>query len=166
MMFSPKIRRIRRIVCDVYYRAFRRKRKEKNEALAGPENVKNGHTFAAAGACLKILDRILSCLLILGGMGHTIGSLQFYKSDQITLLWSLCASLFVFLFAAVSLIRAGRPQDTALAWVCLVAGLCWIAASLRFGVLIGNLLDFRPLIFGLLTLGLCAFCVRTLIVKR
>jgi hypothetical protein len=138
----------------------------KNEVLAGPEDVKNGHTFASAGACLKILDRILSCLLILGGIGHTLGSLQGYKNDQMTLLWSLCASLFVFLFAALSLVRAGRPNDTALAWLCLVAGLCWIAASLRFGVLIGNLFDPRPLIFGVLTLGLCAFCVRTLIVDR
>jgi uncharacterized membrane protein YfcA len=118
------------------------------------------------GAYLKILDRVLSCLLILGGIGHTLGSFQFYKSDQMTLLWSLCASLFVFLFGAVSLIRAGRPQDRALAWVCLVAGFCWIAASLRFAVLIGNHLDFRPLIFGVLTLGLCAFCVRTLVGKR
>ena len=132
----------------------------------GPKMLKNGHTFASAGAYLKILDRILSCLLILGGIGHTLGSLHGYKNDQMTLLWSLCASLFVFLFAALSLIRAGRPNDTALAWLCLVAGLCWIAASLRFGVLIGNLLDFRPLIFGVLTLGLCAFCVRTLIVDR
>jgi hypothetical protein len=115
---------------------------------------------------LKILDRVLSCLLILGGLGHTLGSFQAYKSDQMTLLWSLCASLFVFLLATLSLIRAGRPHDSALAWVCLVAGLCWIAASLRFAVLIGNLLDFRPLIFALLTLGLCAFCVRTLTWKR
>jgi hypothetical protein len=115
---------------------------------------------------LKILDRILSCLLILGGIGHTLGSLLGYKNDQMTLLWSLCASLFVFLFAALSLIRAGRPHDSALAWVCLVAGLCWIAVSLRFGALIGNLLDFRPLIFIVLSLGLCAFCVRTLIAKR
>jgi len=138
----------------------------KNEVLAGPEDVKNGLTFASAGAYLKILDRILSCLLILGGIGHMLGSLHGYKNDQMTLLWSLCASLFVFLFAALSLIRAGRPNDTPLAWLCLVAGLCWIAASLRFGVLIGNLFDPRPLIFGVLTLGLCAFCVRTLIVDR
>ena len=115
---------------------------------------------------MKILDRILSCLLILGGIGHTLGSLRGYTNDQTTLLWPLCASLFVFLFAALSLIRSGRPHDSALAWVCLVAGLCWIAVSLRFGVLIGNLLDFRPLIFIVLSLGLCAFCVRTLIAKR
>ena len=115
---------------------------------------------------MKILDRSLSCLLILGGMGHTLGSLQFYKSDQMTLLWSLCASLFIFLFGALSFIRAGRPRDSALAWLCLVAGLCWIAASLRFAVLIGNLFDFRPLIFCVLSLGLCVMCVRTLVMKR
>jgi hypothetical protein len=128
--------------------------------------IENGHTFASAGVDLKILDRSLSCLLILGGIGHTLGVFQFYKSDQMTLLWSLCASLFVFLFGALSFIRAGRPRDNALAWLCLVAGLCWIGASLRFGVLIGNLLDFRPLIFGIVTLGLCAMCVRTLVMKR
>lgn len=128
--------------------------------------LQKGTASAAAGACLKTLDRILSCLLILGGVGHTLGSLQFYKSDQMTMLWSLCTSLFIFMLGAVSFIRAGRPQDSALAWVCLVAGLCWIAASLRFGLLIGNLLDFRLLVFGVVTLGLCAFCVRTLIVKR
>jgi hypothetical protein len=138
----------------------------KKEVLAAPEMLKNGHTFAAVGAYLKILDRVLSCLLILGGIGHTLGSFQSYKSDQMTLLWSLCASLFVFLLAALSLIRAGRPHDSALAWVGLVAGLCWIAASLRFGIVIGKLFDFRPLIFCVLTLGLCAFCVRTLIGKR
>jgi hypothetical protein len=115
---------------------------------------------------LKILDRVLSCLLILGGVGHTLGSLQAYKSDQMTLLWSLCASLFVFLFGALSLVRAGRPQDATLAWLCLVAGLGWIAGSLRFGALIGNVFDFRSLVFVVVTLGLCAMCVRTLALKR
>jgi hypothetical protein len=138
----------------------------KKRSPGGPGDVKNGHTFAAVGAYLKILDRVLSCLLILGGIGHTLGSFQAYKSDQVTLLWSLCASLFVFLLAALNLIRAGRPHDSALAWVCLVAGLCWIAACLRFGALIGNLFDFRPLIFVVLSFGLCTFCVRTLIGKR
>ena len=128
--------------------------------------IEKGTPSRLLGVDLKILDRSLSCLLILGGMGHTLGSFQFYKSDQMTLLWSLCASLFIFLFGALSFIRAGRPRDNALAWLCLVAGLCWIGASLRFAVLIGNLFDFRPLVFGVLTLGLCAMCVRTLVMER
>jgi hypothetical protein len=114
---------------------------------------------------LKVLDRVLGCLLILGGVGHTFGSLLGYKSDQMTLLWSLSASLFIFLLGAVNLVRAGRDRDVALAWICLVAGLCHIASSLRFGFLTGNMFDPRPLIFVVIALGLCGMCVRTLIAK-
>jgi hypothetical protein len=131
-----------------------------------PEHDKNGHAFTSAEVDLKVIDRVLSCLLILGGVGHTVGSLHFYKSDPMTMLWSLCASLFIFLFGAISFIRAGRPGDTTLAWLCLAAGIGWIAASVRFGALIGNFFDFRPLVFGLLTIGLCAMCVRTLVLER
>ena len=112
---------------------------------------------------MKVLDRVLGCLLILAGIGHTFGSLQFYTNDQMTLLWSLSASLFVFLLAAVNLVRAARPADTTLAWVCLVACLCQIASTIRFGVLIGNFFDFRVVIFLVVAFGLCAMSVRTLI---
>jgi hypothetical protein len=115
---------------------------------------------------LKIIDRILSCLLIVGGIGHTFGALHFYKNDQVTLLWALSASLFLFLLAAVNLIRAGRPDDPALAWVCLVGALCWLAASLRFGALVGSFLDFRVVMFIVITLGLSAFCLRSLAGKH
>ena len=115
---------------------------------------------------MKTLDRVLGCILILGGIGHTFGSLQFYKNDRLTLLWALSASLFIFLLGALNLVRAGRPEDTTLAWMCLVAGLCHIASTLRFGVLIGNLLDFRVVIFILVTLGLCAMSARTIVSNR
>ena len=124
--------------------------------------IESEHFIFGSGAVLKVLDRILGVLLILGGLGHTAGSLQAYKADQMTLLWSLSASLFVFLLAAVNLVRAGRPRDAPLAWLGLIGGLCFIATSLRFGWLIGNVFDFRPLIFILITLGLCTMCVRTL----
>jgi len=112
---------------------------------------------------MRGLDRVLSVLLILGGVGHTLGSLKAFGSEPMTLLWSLCASLFVFFCGALKLVRAGPPGDKPLAWICLVGGVCWIGASLQFGVLIGNVLDFRPLIFALITLGLCGMCVRTLV---
>ncbi len=115
---------------------------------------------------MKILDRVLGCILILGGIGHTFGSLQFYKHDQLTLLWSLSASLFIFLLGTLNLVRAARPGDTTLAWICLIAGLCHIASTLRFGVLIGNFLDFRVLLFFLVTLGLCAMSLRTIVSNR
>ena len=112
---------------------------------------------------MKALDRILSVLLILGGVGHTLGSFQAYKNDQMTLLWSLSASLFIFLLGALNLVRAGRHKDVAITWLCLVAGLCHIVSSLRFGFLIENVFDFRPLTFVIITLGLCAMCVRTFV---
>ena len=115
---------------------------------------------------MKILDRVLGSILILGGVGHTFGSLQFYKHDQLTLLWSLSFSLFIFLLGTLNLVRAGRPKDTTLAWICLVAGLCHIAATLRFGVLIGNPFDFRVVFFIVVALGLCAMSVRTILSNR
>jgi hypothetical protein len=104
--------------------------------------------------------------LILGGVGHTLGSLQFYKNEQMTLLWSLSASLFIFLLGTLNLVRADRPDDTTLAWICLIAGLCYIASTVRFGVLIGNFLDFRVVLFILVTLGLCAMSVRAIVSNR
>jgi hypothetical protein len=112
---------------------------------------------------LKVLDRILGCVLILGGVGHTFGSFLGYKNNQMMLLWSLSASLFIFLLGALNLVRAGRHKDVALCWLCLIGGLCHIASSIRFGLLIGNVFDFRPVIFVVVTLGLCAMCVRTLV---
>ena len=115
---------------------------------------------------MKTLDRLLGCILILGGVGHTFGSLQFYKHEQLTLLWSLSFSLFIFLLGALNLVRAGRPNDTTVAWICLVAGLCHIIATLRFGVLISNLFDFRVVLFILVTVGLCAMSLRTIVSNR
>jgi hypothetical protein len=104
--------------------------------------------------------------LILGGIGHLLGSLQPYQNDQITLLWSLSVSQFIFLLGTLNLVRAARPEDTTLAWICLVAGLFHIASTLRFGVLIGNLFDFRVVIFTLVTLGLCAISAHTIVGNR
>ncbi len=111
---------------------------------------------------VRTLDRVLGWVLILGGIGHSLGSLQAYKADQVQLLWSLSASLLVWLLGAINLVRAGRHGDRALAWVCLAGNLAWLIAALRFGVLIGDVLDFRPLTFTVLTLGLSGFSVRSL----
>ena len=115
---------------------------------------------------MRVVDRVLSLLLILGGVGHTLGSFKAYGAEPMMLLWSLCAGLFIFFYGAVNLVRAGRPEDKALAWVCLLGGVGWIAASLRFGVLIGNVTDARPMIFVVITLGLCGMCLRTLLPRQ
>ncbi len=111
---------------------------------------------------MKTVDRTLAVLLILGGVGHSLGSYKAYQSDQMELLWSLCASLFVFLLGAINLLRTSRPDDSGLGWVCLGALIAWVPSTLRFGQLAGNLLDFRVVIFTVLTVGLCGFSVRTI----
>ena len=56
---------------------------------------------------MRWIDRALSILLILGGVGHTYGVLNFYKDPQ-TLFWSLTASLLIFLLAAINLLQSWR----------------------------------------------------------
>lgn len=112
------------------------------------------------------LDRVLAILFILGGVAHSFGSFVAFKNNELELLWALSASLFVFLLGALNLLRTWKPGDGALAWICLTGGLCWIVASMRFASLMGSYLEPRALIFAFLSLGLCVFSVRSLMVAR
>jgi hypothetical protein len=107
---------------------------------------------------MRWIDRGLSCLLILGGIGHTLGVLDFYKDPQ-TLFWSLTASELIFLLAAINLLRSWRPNDRALAMITACASAVYLIFTLRFGQIIGDIADFRVILFGLLTLGLAIFGV-------
>jgi hypothetical protein len=82
------------------------------------------------------------------------------------LLWALCASVLVVLLGAINLLRVSRPGDAALAWICVGATICWLACTLTFGHLIGNLLDFRIVIFAVLSIGLILFGVRSAVRSR
>ena len=110
---------------------------------------------------MLVLDRILSVLMILAGIWHAIGSIRYYQ-DELTLLWALCSSLFIILFGAVSLLRASRPGDKPLAWICLVSGIAWLWAALRFGSITARMLDWHVLIVVIITIGMCVFSVRSL----
>ena len=57
---------------------------------------------------MRWIDRAFSVLLMLGGIGHTYGVINFYKNPD-TLFWSLTATVLIFLLAAVNLLRSGRP---------------------------------------------------------
>ena len=108
---------------------------------------------------MRWIDRALSILLILGGVGHTYGVLNFYKDPQ-TLFWSLTASLLIFLLAAINLLRTWRPNDLALAVIAGCATGAYLVATFFFGRLIGNSADPRVILFGVLTLGLTLFSLR------
>jgi len=115
---------------------------------------------------MRILDRVLGFLLLLGGVGHTAGTFVGYRDKPELFLWSLCASGFVFLLAAVNLIRAGRSGDRALGWLTLIFNLGWCAASVGFGQLIHNMYDFRVIGFCVITLGLCAMSIASILAPR
>ena len=108
---------------------------------------------------MRWIDRGLSMLLILGGVGHTLGVLNFYKDPQ-TLFWSLTASEMIFLLAAINLLRTWRPGDRALAAITAGASAVYLLFTLRFGQIIGNIADFRVVLFGVITLGLTALGIR------
>jgi hypothetical protein len=115
---------------------------------------------------MKTLDRLFGCLMFLGGIGHGIGSYQFYKSQPMNLLWALSASFATFLLAALNLLRAGRPGDSSLAWTSFVGCLVQAGFAVCFGLLIGKMLDFRPLVSAIIALVLAVFSLRTAIQQR
>ena len=107
---------------------------------------------------MRWVDRGLSVLLILGGIGHTFGVLSFYK-DPHTLFWSLTASVLIALLAAVNLLRSWR-RDRALAAIAATASAAYFVVTLCFGRLIGDMTDFRVILFSVIALGLTAFGLR------
>jgi hypothetical protein len=115
---------------------------------------------------MKTLDRVLGWLLILGGCGHIIGSLSFYKFQTQLLFWSLCASLFIFLLGAINLVRTERPGDRPLGIICVVFNLSWFVACLQLGYITGNMKDPRVSFFSLVTVGLTALSIRTMSLSR
>ena len=114
---------------------------------------------------MKIVDRIFGWLLVLGALGHGMGCLQAYGHNPELLLWSECTTLALLLLAGLNLLRVGRPGDHALAWLSLAGCIGWLIGVIAFGKLIGNYLDFRFLMQGIVTLALAGFSLRTALGK-
>jgi len=112
---------------------------------------------------MKLIDRVFGCLMFLGGIGHGFGSYMAYKNDHITLLWAWSTSFAVFLLAMVNLLRAGRDGDRPLAWISLAGCLVWTGFVVWFAELLGNPLDFRPLINLIIAVALAGFSTRSLL---
>jgi hypothetical protein len=112
------------------------------------------------------IDRILSIFLILAGIVHGFHALHYF-TDNLAIFWSVCGALFVILIGIISLLRASRPGDRGLAWTCVVSELVWIWMALWFGRITGRVVDVHVLAVVVVTLGMCAFSVRSLVmVKR
>ncbi len=115
---------------------------------------------------LKLIDRALAVLLILGAGGHTLGSIAGYGTQPLTLLWALSASLYIVLVGAVNLLRTARPGDRALAWIAVVSASCQLVSAVVFGQLIDAPADPRVVGFVVLCLGLIAFGLRDALASR
>ena len=112
---------------------------------------------------MKIVDRIFAWILVLGAIGHGIGSYLGYRNEPVTMLWAFNASFAGLLVAAVNLLRAGRPADRPVAWVALLGSLTLAASAITFGVLIHNVFDPRPLVHASAALALAAFSLKALL---
>jgi hypothetical protein len=107
------------------------------------------------------LDKALAALLVLGAIGHTMGSIQFYSDQPHARFWAVCTSVLIVVVAAMNWLRADRPLDSGLAWVTAAATLSYAAISFGFGFLVGNPMDWRALSFGAVSLALFLLSVRT-----
>jgi hypothetical protein len=111
---------------------------------------------------VKQIDRIFGCLLLVGTVGHTIGTILWTQPMSPLFIWSLGSSLSTALLGALNLVRAGRPGDKTLAAITAIGTACLGIHAFAFGVSIGNVLDPRPLFHIVVSVVLVFFSVRTL----
>ncbi len=109
---------------------------------------------------MKTVDRIFGWLLVLGSVGHTIGTLLWTRPMSDVFIWSLGSSLAAALLGALNIVRAGRHHDRTLAIITTIGTACWMFVALAFGISIGNVLDPRPLSHVIISAVLVIFGVR------
>ena len=110
---------------------------------------------------MTTIERVLAWLLAVSGALHVMGTFAGYPSGSEVFVWSLAATLAVFLLVAINLMRINRPQDRTLAVVSAIGCIIWAGLALGFGHAIGNIVDPRALIHAVLSLALAAFSMRT-----
>jgi len=114
----------------------------------------------------KAIDGIFALLLLIGAVLHGYGTVTGYQAGTEVFVWSLAGSLAAALIAVLNLLRRERRGDRALALICLVASLAWVAVALGFGAAIGNLLDPRVLWHAIAAAVLAVFSLRSLTGRR
>jgi hypothetical protein len=112
---------------------------------------------------MKTADRIAGILFILATCGHTAGTLLGLPAFTGLWVWSLGASLCGFVLGALNLLRAGRPNDRAIALITSIAMPCWVFVALSFNYSIGNMLDPRGFGHSVIAAALTGFSLRTLL---
>lgn len=111
---------------------------------------------------MTIADRVFGYLLILGALGHTIGTIVWLQPMSQLFIWSLGAALAAFVLGALNVLRAKRPGDRAVAAIAVVGTFAWMLVALAFGISINRVLDPRPLSHIIISLVLVLFGIRSL----
>lgn len=119
-------------------------------------------SLLGANATMKIMDRVFGYLLILGALGHTIGTIIWLRPMSQLFIWSLGAALAAFVLGALNVLRAGRPGDRAVAAIAVIGTFAWMLVALAFGISIHHVLDPRPFSHIVISLVLVIFGVRSL----
>ena len=115
---------------------------------------------------MKIADRVFGYLLILGAVGHTIGTILWVPAMSQLFIWSLGSAVAAFVLGALNILRAGRPDDRPLAAITVVGTFAWMLVALAFGISIHRVLDPRPLSHIIISLFLVLFGIRSLTPAR
>lgn len=108
---------------------------------------------------MKIIERVLGTLLMLGAVGHLIGSISAYRASPITLLWAVAASVLLALLGILTLLRVNRPADRTLAYVVAGGCLSWAALAIALGVVIHDLADPRVVVNAVLAVTVAGISV-------
>jgi hypothetical protein len=108
---------------------------------------------------LKIIDRGLGILLLIGAGAHTFGAIKLYGSNLNELWLALCVTLLIVLLGTLNLVRSRRGYDHVFARITVAATASWLGATVALGAITGNFLDPRVIVnivvcTGLIIIGL------------
>jgi hypothetical protein len=103
---------------------------------------------------MKKFEFVLCALLAVGGIGHLLGTLTGYVPGTEVFIWSLTASVFVFVLVFLHVLRIVRPADRPVRAAANIVSVAWICLALAFGASVGNIADPRALMHAIVTLGL------------
>ncbi|MBV8728508.1 MAG: hypothetical protein JO336_01740 [Acidobacteriia bacterium] len=115
---------------------------------------------------MKTADRLFGWLQILGACGHSLGTILLVPFMSGLFVWSLRASIGMFLTAALNLLRAGRPDDRTVALLAMAGSRGQLLLCLAFGKSIANFADPRVVGNCVIAAMLFGFGVRTLATIR
>ena len=112
---------------------------------------------------MSVVDRVFGVLLLVGTVGHTIGTVVLLGPGHDAFIWSLGSSVASGLIGTLNLVRASRPADRTIAVITAVSSAVWIGIAFGFGASIGNVLDPRALFHAVVGAGLALLSLRTLV---